>query len=159
MHLLRNEQWTTAVFVFDTHWEKLLFIQHSKGPIAGKWLPPGGHIEAGERPDQAALREVEEETGQIIRLLDLTEGYPLHLNERVGRLPTPLWIQREDMGDHDHLDIVYLAHCGELRPLAIAPHRPVRWMDLEELDEYPVLPDCRLAAHYLFERRDRWRSL
>ncbi|XP_076048057.1 m7GpppN-mRNA hydrolase NUDT17-like [Oratosquilla oratoria] len=33
----------------------------------GVWVPPGGHIEDGESLEQAVLREVEEETGLIIK--------------------------------------------------------------------------------------------
>jgi 8-oxo-dGTP pyrophosphatase MutT (NUDIX family) len=35
-------------------------LKHKK---LGKWLPPGGHIEPNELPDDAACREVLEETG------------------------------------------------------------------------------------------------
>jgi 8-oxo-dGTP pyrophosphatase MutT (NUDIX family) len=36
---------------------------------ARRWQLPKGHIEAGETPEQAALREVQEETGVIGRIL------------------------------------------------------------------------------------------
>ena len=32
-------------------------------PKVKMWLPPGGHIEPNEDPVEAALREIEEETG------------------------------------------------------------------------------------------------
>ncbi|HEX5188326.1 MAG TPA: 8-oxo-dGTP diphosphatase [Streptosporangiaceae bacterium] len=33
---------------------------------AGRWVGLGGHIEDGERPEEAAIREVEEESGLIV---------------------------------------------------------------------------------------------
>src|SRR5580704_4785409 len=33
---------------------------------AGKWVALGGHIEEGEKPEEAAVREVEEESGLIV---------------------------------------------------------------------------------------------
>jgi 8-oxo-dGTP diphosphatase len=32
----------------------------------GKWVGLGGHIEAGEKPERAAVREVEEESGLLV---------------------------------------------------------------------------------------------
>ena len=34
--------------------------------LAGLWLPPGGHVEAGEHPAAAAAREAVEELGQPV---------------------------------------------------------------------------------------------
>lgn len=42
------------------------------------WCMPGGGVEAGETPEQAAIREVKEETNLDIRLLD-----------RIGELSLP----------------------------------------------------------------------
>ena len=50
---LAGRHFTVAVFVV---WEgKVLLHFHRK---LGMWLPPGGHIEEGELPDEAAVREV-----------------------------------------------------------------------------------------------------
>lgn len=42
------------------HDDKILLIKHKK---LKAWLPPGGHIEEGELPHEAAEREFWEETG------------------------------------------------------------------------------------------------
>jgi 8-oxo-dGTP diphosphatase len=42
---------------------RLLLVQRGHAPSAGLWSVPGGRVEAGETPEQAAVREVREETG------------------------------------------------------------------------------------------------
>ena len=42
---------------------QVLLIMKKKGFGQGKWNGPGGKVKAGETPEQAAIREVEEETG------------------------------------------------------------------------------------------------
>ena len=56
-----------SVIVTDLH-GAILLIRHSYGPSV--WCLPGGGMDRGESPEQAARREVEEETG--IRLGKLT---------------------------------------------------------------------------------------
>lgn len=41
---------------------------------ADEWLFPKGHIDPGERPEQAAVREVREETGAIARVVGALAG-------------------------------------------------------------------------------------
>ena len=42
---------------------KVLLIQRNQDPFAGQWVLPGGFVEMDEPLEQAALRELEEETG------------------------------------------------------------------------------------------------
>jgi nucleoside triphosphatase len=51
---------TVGVFIFNPAGELLLLKSH-KWP--GKYVVPGGHVELGERLEQAAVREAKEETG------------------------------------------------------------------------------------------------
>lgn len=51
---------TVGVFIFNPAGEILLLKSH-KWP--GKFVVPGGHVELGERLEDAAIREAKEETG------------------------------------------------------------------------------------------------
>ncbi|NOY78708.1 MAG: NUDIX hydrolase [Calditrichaeota bacterium] len=55
---------------------RLVLIRRKNEPFAGKWAIPSGFIEYGETPEEAALRELKEETGlsgKIISLLDISQ--------------------------------------------------------------------------------------
>lgn len=54
---------TVLCFVFRNRRTELLMIQKKRGQGAGKWNVPGGKLASGEIPEQAAIRETEEETG------------------------------------------------------------------------------------------------
>ena len=62
--LLSNE--LDEIFLIQTHWD----------PGTGlppRWLTPGGGIDAGETVEQAAIRELFEETGMVVTAADLGE--------------------------------------------------------------------------------------
>lgn len=65
----------------------VLLVQRGRAPSAGTWSLPGGRIERGETPEQAAVREVREETGlvvdrpwhlEIVRVADGDTVYVIH---------------------------------------------------------------------------------
>ncbi len=57
---------------------EILLIRRGKAPRLGEWSIPGGRIEWGETCEQAALRELREETGveaELMGLLDVVDGF------------------------------------------------------------------------------------
>jgi 8-oxo-dGTP diphosphatase len=57
--------------------DTVLLVERGKGP-RGIWSLPGGHIEPGERANEAAAREVLEETGvacEIAGLIDIQDVF------------------------------------------------------------------------------------
>jgi 8-oxo-dGTP pyrophosphatase MutT (NUDIX family) len=86
----------------------------------GIWLQPGGHLDPGEEPWEAALREAEEETGLPVRHPD---GGPqmLHLDVHLAA------------EGHVHLDLRYLLFSADIEPSPGAGESQlVRWFTLDE---------------------------
>lgn len=62
---------TVDCVVFDRE-GRLLLIKRGHPPFKGKYALPGGFVDIGETVEQAALRELKEETGiegKIVRLI------------------------------------------------------------------------------------------
>jgi 8-oxo-dGTP pyrophosphatase MutT (NUDIX family) len=74
-------------------------------PKLGKILPPGGHIEANELPEEAALREVREETGLDVELYQSRVVPPA---ADAAHLAMPETLLLEDIAeDHQHIDFIF----------------------------------------------------
>jgi ADP-ribose pyrophosphatase YjhB (NUDIX family) len=91
------------------------------------WLTPGGEIEPGETPHQAAVRELREELG-----LEVEVAGPVYTQAT----------QFEHQGEvRDNTDYVFTARCGAGDPALrgvtaeeIALMREVRWWTAEEIE-------------------------
>lgn len=60
-------------------------VRQEDGPLNGLWEFPGGKIEAGENPEQAARREFREEVGEYIRPSDTVTIFKIHPYEYKDR--------------------------------------------------------------------------
>src|SRR4051812_40846775 len=60
---------------------KFLFVQEKQPKVYGLWNLPAGYVDKGEQIAEAAKREVLEETGYEVKVLDEIDIY----HESVGR--------------------------------------------------------------------------
>ncbi|HYI24822.1 MAG TPA: NUDIX domain-containing protein [Thermomicrobiales bacterium] len=133
-----TRDFTVAVFVMSG--DRVILHPHRK---LGIWLPPGGHIEPNELPDEAARREVLEEAGIEIDLVG-PRGIPADYPGQPIQLVRPEGIQLETIGPgHEHIDLVYFA-----RPVGQPDTLPdladgMEWIAAADLDRLPVTGEVR----------------
>jgi 8-oxo-dGTP pyrophosphatase MutT (NUDIX family) len=133
-----------CVAVFVVHAGRVLLHYHRK---LGRWLPPGGHIEPNELPDEAAVREVWEETGVEIALLG-APPIPADGPELPRQLRRPAGIQLEDIAPgHQHIDLVYFATGHPAAPRdQVGWYAPSQWPELELTAEVVAWCEAALAS-------------
>lgn len=88
--------------------------------IPGQWHFAGGFVDEGESPEEAVIREVEEETGlngEIFQLLDVNHSKEI------------------DVGPDDTVRIVFHVGADSKDAEARDDLEEVKWVDPEELEE------------------------
>jgi ADP-ribose pyrophosphatase YjhB (NUDIX family) len=65
---------------------KVLLIRRKFEPNRGKWAPPGGLLEVGEDPEEAARREVREELGLEVAVEGLLQVANEVIRDNEGRI-------------------------------------------------------------------------
>ena len=131
-----GRHFTVAVFVV---WEGAVLLHlHRK---LGIWLPPGGHIERDELPDEAAVREVLEETGLRVELV----GERREDVQDPVQLVRPAGVQLENIGPgHQHIDLIYFARpAGPTEIHGSFSGDRVGWYGPEDWDALPVNAEVR----------------
>jgi 8-oxo-dGTP pyrophosphatase MutT (NUDIX family) len=100
---LRHQRVAAYAVVASTR--GLLMTQFSgRTGAEGQWGLPGGGLEVGEEPDRAVLREVWEESGQVIEVSDL------------ALVATSRWVGLAPGGrleDYHAVRVIYRAICPE----------------------------------------------
>ena len=131
---------------------RLCLIMH---PRLGKLLPAGGHVERDETTAEAAVREVLEETGLLVRLLP-PSAVPLPVGTPHVLVPPPWWIlemqvpaDRHEPRPHAHVDSIYVGIADQ--PASGPAAHETTWLTAAQLAEHPdVVEDVRVLAKEVF---------
>ena len=120
--------------------ERLLLTQLAGHTgAAGRWNLPGGGVDPGEAPRDAVVREVAEETGQLVDEV------------RVVDVMTQHWVGRSPRGVEDYhaVRLLHVARCP--RPTSPVVHdvggstSDARWVHLDALASVDVVASVPVA--------------
>jgi 8-oxo-dGTP diphosphatase len=107
----------------------VLLVRRGKPPLHGLWAFPGGLVEFGESLAQAAAREVLEETGISVEIIEAIDRAEIVLRDRADK---PL----------RHYVLIVFSGCfvaGE--PRAGDDAAEVRWVAAADFPAFPKTPD------------------
>ncbi len=145
-------EFVVNVFVFNKDGTAMAFVKREKKPFVGFYLPPGGHIEEGEHPIKAAIREVKEETGLDVEIIDFRPGIPLVLDASTVRIPSPLHVQIEYIDkNHKHVDFIFVAETVESDRIPEELQKNVKWLHFNEIRNNKMPKNVKDVATFLFK--------
>lgn len=141
-HIHEKVDFTVEVFI--VHKNKVLLRVHDKLKI---WLSVGGHIELDEDPIQAAIREVKEEVGLDIKIV---ESIKTPEDENYKGLINPKFLGINKISDtHKHIVFVYFATSdSEEISDSVSKHErtETRWCTKEEIKKMGLVPNVEFYA-------------
>lgn len=118
---------SASAFVVNKEKNKMVVVYHI---INDGWIYPGGHADGEDDLLSVAVREVEEETGLKVKVLD-ENIYSIQ------SLPVKGHIKRgKYVSAHLHLDVLYIMEADDKIPLIYREDesKGVKWIPFEEAD-------------------------
>jgi ADP-ribose pyrophosphatase YjhB (NUDIX family) len=138
---------TASVFIISHN--KVLLLKQERSNF---WLLPGGHVEDNELPHEAAIREVFEETGLHVELLQNADEKSR--TSIVTPIPLPHHMKLLPCRDKKDLDFVFTAKIvgGELK--INSESKQVKWFTKEEILNTPeVGPNIKYYAIKILDEK------
>ena len=118
---------SSSAFVVNKERNKMVVVYHN---IYDAWIYPGGHADGEEDLLSVAVREVEEETGLKVKILD-SNIYAIQSLPIKGHVKRGKYVSA-----HTHFDTVYLLEADDTIPLVYREDesKGAKWISFEEAD-------------------------
>ncbi|MFN8488889.1 MAG: NUDIX domain-containing protein [Caldilineaceae bacterium] len=130
---------STATVLIVNH-DKILLHYHKK---FNRLLPVGGHVDPDELPEEAAIREVKEETGLSVKLYNPD---PTRFPD-VRALVQPVHMLLFNSNGHQHIDFIFYAKAetDAVNP-ATGESTHLHWYRREEILKENMPENVRILA-------------
>lgn len=125
---------------------RVLLVRRGTEPLRGHWSLPGGLVEVGEALSDALVREVREETGLTVRVVELIE-----LLDRIHR--------EGDRVRYHYVIADYLCVVEGGEPRAASDADEVRWVERAEWNSHSALRLDPIAVRVIEAGWQRARAL
>ncbi len=137
----KDRCWVTTIFLVRSD-KKVLLTRNGR---LNTWIPVGGHIDPGENPDEAIVREVKEE------LPDFEfEFIPKAHYENNGdvKVIKPYQVQIEKVPHHNiHINIIFFGKCTKWENLEENDEGDkLRWFSKKEIEKEEMLESVKKLA-------------
>ena len=98
---------------------------------------PGGRIELGENSENTIKREIQEELGKDIDILEFSSTIEnfFYMNEK--KYHELYFLYKVEFKNEDDKKIDYTMHNNEGKD-----YLQYEWLDIDKIDEYNILPEC-----------------
>lgn len=120
---------------------KILMVKRSKAPQKGKWAIPGGSVKLGETLQEAAEREIKEETGLTIEANEPVFAFDLIEQDSAGNI----------LFHYVIIDLLADYIDGEVHPADDVSN--AEWFGPEEIESLDIAKTTR----YLLEKMNFFR--
>jgi 8-oxo-dGTP diphosphatase len=128
---------------------RALLIRRGNEPLIGQWSIPGGTLELGETLAEGTARELKEETGVEVKVLEMIEAF-----ERInfGRGADETWTTIEERKrPRFHFVIVdYLCERLSGEAMAGGDVTDVAWAEENDLEKYALTPTATRVIRKAF---------
>ena len=108
---------------------RVLLVRRARPPLAALWSFPGGVVEIGERLDEAAIREVREETGLAVEIGPVVDHAEVIRRDAAGRV------------ERHYVIVVFAGRQVAGTARAGDDADAIGWIDMSELGDYELTPD------------------
>lgn len=138
-----DRHFTATAFIVDSR-KRTLLLWHKR---LQRWMPPGGHVDVDETPEEAARRECKEETGLDVRITGDAQPDLFADARDEGRMlikPFAMLLENipacpdRDEPAHEHMDFLFVARPldeAQIPVLAIEEGRELRWFTRDEIGQ------------------------
>lgn len=136
-----QKHFTATAFIVDSQ-KRTLLLWHKR---LQRWMPPGGHVDPNETPEETAARECKEETGLDVEIVGDAQDDLFTGNAHEGQmLKKPIAMLLENIPEspergeaaHQHMDFLFLARpLDEAQDLVLATAEgdDMKWFTKEEV--------------------------
>jgi len=126
---------------------KILLAKRAAAPNEGTWAMPGGLVEAGERLEEAAIREVCEETGLVVSNLVFNRFFEIITHDGNRKV------------ERHYVLAMFATRSVSGTPIAGDDAAAVGWFALEELAHIPLTGQTETFARESLELLTRRRTV